>query len=130
MNLGRWGLAALGFGLTLVGTAPAFAQVVRIERSGSTYHVAVCPHGNPFGTARCHAHVVTDARGNPLLGKPLGASPHVTPSGYGPTDLRTAYGLTTASLNYGGGKIVAIVDAYGYPSAGSDLQVYRSQYGL
>jgi subtilase family serine protease len=44
-----------------------------------------------------------------------------------PADVRAAYNLTSASS---GGKTVAIVDAYGYPKAESDLAVYRSQYGL
>lgn len=130
MNLTKSGLAALGFALTLAAANPAAADIVRIERSGPTFHVAACPHGNPFGTARCHAHIVTDARGNPFLGKPNGASPRAIPSGYGPSDLRTAYGLTSASANNGSGKVIAIVDAYGYPTAESDLQVYRSQFGL
>ena len=127
MSLKKWGLAALGFALTVAGATPAAADVVRLERSGPTYHVAACPHGNPFGTARCHAHVVTDARGNPFIGK---VNPNATPSGYGPSDLRSAYSLTSASANNGAGKVIAIVDAYGYPTAESDLQVYRSQFGL
>jgi subtilase family serine protease len=131
MSLRTLGLASLGVALAAFGSNSANAQSVRVERSGATYHVAVCPHGNPFGTARCHAHVVTDARGNPLLGKPLGASPNAgTPSGYGPNDLRSAYGLASASTSLGGGKIIAIVDAYGYPRAEADLQTYRAQYGL
>jgi subtilase family serine protease len=130
MNLRKWGLAALGFALTLAGVVPANADVVRLERSGPTYHVAACPRGNPNLTARCHAHIVTDARGNPMQGKPDGARPNVTPSGYSPSQLQTAYGLTSASAGNGAGKVIAIVDAYGYTSADADLQVYRSQYGL
>ena len=108
MNLYKWGLAALGFALTLAGASPAAADVVRLERSGPTYHMAACPHGNPFGTARCHAHVVTDARGNPFIGKTDGATPNVTPSGYGPSQLQTAYGLASASANNGAGKVIAM----------------------
>lgn len=130
MNLRKWGLAALAFALGIVTVAPASAQSVQLERSGNSYHAAVCARGNPNGTARCHAHVVTDARGNILEGKHVGASPMTAPSGYGPSDLRTAYGLATASAGNGAGKTIAIVDAYGYPTAESDLQVYRSQYGL
>jgi subtilase family serine protease len=130
MSLRQWGLAALGFALTLAGVTPANADVVRLERSGPTYHVAACPRGNPFGTVRCHAHIVTDARGNPFAGKPGGASPNVTPSGFGPSQLQTAYGLTSASAGNGAGKVIAIVDAYGYTGAEADLQVYRNQFGL
>jgi subtilase family serine protease len=103
---------------------PAAAQNVRVEQSGRTFHVAVCPRGNPAGTARCFAHQVTDARGNPLNGR---VNPAATPQGYGPADLQSAYGLTGVS---GSGATVAIVDAYGYPNAEADLAVYRSTYGL
>ena len=130
MNLRRWAVIALGCVLGIAGVSPATAQSLQLERSGNTYHAAVCPRGNPHGTARCHAHVVTDARGNIKEGKLAGASPNVTPSGFGPNDLRTAYGLQSASTSNGSGKTIAIVDAYGYPTAAADLQVYRSQYGL
>lgn len=129
MNLRKWGLIALSVALG-VATTPAAADSVQLERSGPTFHMKACPGGNPHGTARCHAHIVTDARGNIKEGKPDGASPNVTPSGYGPNDLRTAYGLQTASANNGAGKVIAIVDAYGYTRADADLTTYRSQFGL
>jgi len=47
------------------------------------------------------------------------------PAGYGPSDLRSAYAITTD-----GTTTIAIVDAYGYANAESDLAVYRAQYGL
>jgi subtilase family serine protease len=130
MNLRKWGLVAFAFALGFVGANPASADTLQIEQSGRTLHAAVCPHGNPHGTARCHAHVVVDARGNIINGKPDNLSPRATPSGYGPNDLRTAYALASASASNGAGKVIAIVDAYGYTKADSDLQAYRSQYGL
>lgn len=109
-------------------TTPTIAQNMRVEHSGRVYHVAVCPHGNPAGTARCHAHVVTDSTGNPMVGK-AAASSNVAPSGYGPADLQNAYGLANASAAFTS-KTIAIVDAYGYPNAASDLAHYRAQYNL
>jgi hypothetical protein len=53
--------------------------------------------------------------------------PNATPSGYGPTDLRSAYKLTASGSST---ETVAIVDAYDDPNAESDLAAYRSQYGL
>jgi len=103
-------------------TAASAQSAVALERSGNIYHRAVCARGNPNGTARCHAHVVTDAQGNPRNAK---LSPNATPGGYGPADLRSAYKITTT-----GTTTIAIVDAYGYTSAESDLAVYRAQYGL
>jgi subtilase family serine protease len=67
----------------------------------------------------CHAHVVVDSTGQPAAG---GA-----PSGYAPADLRSAYNITATGVST---TIVAIVDAYGYPNAESDLATYRAQFGL
>ncbi|OIK25732.1 S53 family peptidase [Streptomyces malaysiense] len=53
-----------------------------------------------------------------------------TPSGYGPSDLQSAYGLTSAAASKGSGETVAIVDAYNDPNAEADLAKYRSYYGL
>jgi subtilase family serine protease len=50
------------------------------------------------------------------------------PSGYGPSSLQSAYALPSASA--GSGQRVYIVDAYDDPNAASDLNAYRSQYGL
>ena len=78
----------------------------------------VCP-GAVVGTARCHAWVRVNGAGSPLA--------TTTPSGYGPADLQSAYGLSATG---GSGQTVAIVDAYDDPKAEADLGVYRSQYGL
>ena len=53
-----------------------------------------------------------------------------TPSGYGPSDLQDAYGLTSAAASKGSGETIAIVDAYDDPNAEADLAKYRSYYGL
>ncbi|MGZ2412077.1 subtilase family serine protease [Sphingomonas sp. F9_3S_D5_B_2] len=125
MSLKTWGLVAFGATFGMAGAAPVAAQSAQaIEHSGRAFHVAVCARGNPRGTARCFAHVVTDARGNPLNGK-LSPGATAAPSGYGPNDLRGAYKITT-----NGSTTIAIVDAGGYSGAESDLAVYRAQYGL
>ena len=125
MLLRNWGLVGLGVMLGGVCVTSGAAQSVQaVEHSGHVFHVAVCGHGNPAGTARCFAHLVTDARGNPIDGQ---ANPAATPSGYGPAQLQSAYGLTGVS---GTGATVAIVDAFGYRNAEADLAKYRAQYGL
>ncbi|MGW4384107.1 S53 family peptidase [Kitasatospora sp. NPDC004531] len=53
--------------------------------------------------------------------------PAADQQGYGPADLRSAYGLPADG---GAGTTVAIVDAYDHPKAESDLGVYRNYYGL
>src|SRR5579875_1681444 len=57
-----------------------------------------------------------------------GIHPDTTPSGYGPSNLESAYNLPSGSA--GSGETVAIVDAYDDPAAEADLQTYRAQYGL
>ena len=81
-------------------------------------HEKVCGPAAP-GFARCHAEVVTD-----------GTAPLATtlPSGFGPADLQAAYALPSSTN--GGGKTIAIVDAYDLPTAASDLNTYRNTYGL
>ncbi|MEU8539382.1 peptidase S8 [Streptomyces sp. NPDC048717] len=66
--------------------------------------------------------------------KAEGVTPHAADitaaSGYGPSDLRSAYGLTSAAASKGAGATIAIVDAYDDPKAEADLATYRSSYGL
>jgi subtilase family serine protease len=116
--------AVLTAAIALGAASAASAQsAVAVERSGATFHKKVCGPANP-GTARCHAHVVTDAQGNEIVRT---ASPMALPSGYGPNDLRSAYNITgTGTQAY----TIAIVDAYGYKNAEADLATYRSTYGL
>src|SRR5712692_6719301 len=81
---------------------------------------AVCP-GSPFGSAHCHALVVTDAVGNPAA--------TTSPTGLSPATIKSAYSFSTSSTA-GAGKTIAIVDAYNDPTAESDLGVFSGQYGL
>ncbi|MEO6835843.1 MAG: S53 family peptidase [Candidatus Tumulicola sp.] len=81
---------------------------------------AACANVVGSGDARCLALIRTDV--TPMLG----VQPNV--SGYGPSDLRSAYNLPSAKK--GKGQTVGIVDAYDDPNAESDLAVYRSNFGL
>jgi IPT/TIG domain len=47
--------------------------------------------------------------------------------GYDPADLQSAYKIPTTG---GSGQTVALVDAFGYSAAESDLAKYRERYGL
>jgi subtilase family serine protease len=66
---------------------------------------------------RCHADIRTDDNLNPLATS--------GPTGLNPADLRNAYGITAD-----GTATIAIVDAFGYANAETDLQTYRGQFGL
>jgi len=115
-------------GILLGGLLSAFAAFAiagsasadGVERSGNTFHKAVC--GRVVGAvARCHARVVTDSTGRMLASvkPPIG--------GKTPADLRDAYKITATGSS---STIVAVVDAFGYATAEADLAVYRTQWGL
>jgi subtilase family serine protease len=95
-------------------TSPNFDRASGLATAAAA---RVCPAA-PEGSARCHAWVVVDAQGSPLV--------TTAPSGFFPADLQSAYGLSAT----GSGGTVAIVDAYDDPSAEADLGVYRAQFGL
>ena len=107
--------------IVICGSGAAWAQAV--QRSGNIFHRAVCPGPDRPGTARCHAHIVTDSKGND---QERGAAPNLTPSGYGATTLRAVYNIVPSNSS----MMIAIVDAYGYSNAESDLGVYRANMGL
>lgn len=116
--------------LVVAGLSSAAAQSAQGLASGrGAYHAAICPGPSDPGSARCHAHVVTDKAAKPIESA---ASPNVAPSGYGPAELRLAYNMDAAGTAYSfdSAPIIAIVDAYGYNNAETDLAVYRAQFGL
>jgi subtilase family serine protease len=120
-------LSALSFAFS-AASASAAPQAGPVDFSGFVYSRATCARGaHAPGVARCHAHVVTDARGVIILGKPVTANALIAPSGYSPASLRSAYKISGTGS---GATTIAIVDAYGYPNAERDLGIYRAQYGL
>ncbi len=122
----------LSAAIALSGGTLASAQTV--HRSGNVFHVEACAGPAAPGTARCHAHIVTDARGNHLLNRFMAnrfernAKTNVVPAGYGPGALTSAYNVPAGAGSPS--TIIAIVDAYGYNNAEADLGVYRSTFGL
>lgn len=103
--------------VAITGT-PVVATAAPTDAGGDAAVRAACAHAGP-GEARCLAlyHV-----GNNTHALAAGEDP----DGYGATDLRTAYQLPDS----GGTGTIAIVDAFGYPTAEQDLAAYRKQYGL
>jgi len=82
---------------------------------GPTAHVCAKPSA---GYAACHAIIRTD----------ISSIATTNPSGYHPNDLRGAYSLPSTTA--GSGQTVAIVDAYNDPNALSDVNTYRSTFGI
>ncbi|WP_425347904.1 hypothetical protein [Streptomyces roseochromogenus] len=90
--------------------------------TGAPHVKHLCAHATTPGHMACLAEARTD------VVQHLTVSPNTTPSGYGPSDLQSAYNLPSSSA--GSGRTVAIVDAMDDPNAETDLAAYRSQYGL
>ena len=127
MNLFKFGAAAAALVLGVAGTSSSATTPGPVQRFGNVYARSVCGHDTAHVEARCFAKVVTDAAGNIREGLNPTLSRNAVPAGFGPTDLRAAYKITSAgSSSY----TIAIVDAFGYPNAEADLATYRSQYGL
>ncbi|MDP9218962.1 MAG: S53 family peptidase [Actinomycetota bacterium] len=103
--------------ITLIG-APATASGTKAL--GNTRHSCATARA---GFAACFAIVRTDR----AMSRTDAAKPNVTPAGYGPSAVQSAYKLTGLSAS---GRTVAIVDAYNDPTAEADLATYRSQFGL
>jgi len=82
-------------------------------------HRSVCTDATGAGVAHCQADVVTDGKGTPATA--------VAPSGYGPAQFHSAYGLPATAASR---QTIAIVDAYDDPTIASDLNVYSAQFGL
>ena len=74
------------------------------------------------GRKHCMAKVVTGEDGS--IVRPLAGA---APQGLSPSDLHAAYSLP---MTGGGGRTVALIDAFDAPNAESDLATYRSQFGL
>ncbi|MGW1074787.1 putative Ig domain-containing protein [Streptomyces sp. NPDC002537] len=110
-------LAALVTG-GLIAAAPAATAA---QHTATTPTKRLCSRATEPGRMACLALARTDVRQH------RGIAPDVLPSGFGPSDLRSAYALPAGA---GAGTTVAIVDAYDDPNAEQDLATYRSQYGL
>jgi subtilase family serine protease len=76
----------------------------------------------PAGYAACNALINTDV-----------VSPSAVtaaPAGLSPASLLSAYNLASVAGSAGAGQTIAIVDANDDPTAFSDVNVYRAQYGI
>lgn len=104
-------------------SANAFGMDSGRQASPSQLHRACAP-AQP-GVATCYA-IVVSAPKQPKPGSPQ--PPTSSPSGYGPSDIQSAYALPSTTA--GSGQRVFLIEAYNDPHLIGDLATYRAQYGL
>jgi hypothetical protein len=140
---------ALGSALSLSAAAAATAEASSTPTAAARLIATETAHGvhasqpaltraDDGYTHACSARLVAGKKSclalkrDGIHARTAAASPQDIPSGYGygPSDLQSAYNLTTASASDGAGETVAVVDAYNDPNAASDLAAYRSAAGL
>jgi hypothetical protein len=144
--------AALAAGLTGLAASTASASAVSASAAHPPAHVSIASelsHGahasqpatttaNSRSTHACAAVIVVGHQSCMLLKRnglhPVLAStsPNAIPAGvgYGPSQLQSAYNLTSVSAANGTGRTIAVVDAFDDPTAAADLATYRSSAGL
>ena len=115
----KYGLT-LAFAVSVASVAACDARFPDYDRQGDALaqipqqpHAPVCSGG----AYHCYSHVRVDEMGF--------VKTFAAPSGLGPSELTSAYKLSGSAT-----ATIAIVDAYDYPNAESDLATYRSTYGL
>lgn len=102
-----------------IGSESARAVVPESTVAAAEAYVHDCPVQPAPGEYTCFS-----LRSNVLRPHAVGTPP----AGLGPAQLQSAYALPSSTA--GAGATVYVVDAYGYANAKSDLDRYRSQYGL
>jgi kumamolisin len=129
--MGRWCYVVLCLllGMAVAGSAPAYSQEAQRERYGPTNlgSGVVVPDSSrerpqDIG-ARAHTNHLILARPN---------QGGATPSGLVPSEIRNAYGLPayTGQTSGAGTDVIAIVDAYDYPTAEADFDAFAETFGL
>jgi subtilase family serine protease len=120
-GLAAGALAVSGLAAIIPGATAMPAQ--HSQLAGQPLHA--CSTVQKPGFAQCLAVTTAGANGQ-IAARKSSAAP-LFDSGFTPTDVQKAYKLTGLSA---GGRTVAIVDAYGYPTLEADLATYRANYGL
>jgi hypothetical protein len=108
---------AIGIALLTAATATDAAAAPPPTGGGLDLHEEICPRG--ASRFRCFARIRVDAGGRVVT--------HAGREGLSPHDLADAYKIDTT---VDPGVTIAIVDAFGYSNAESDLAAYRSRYSL
>jgi hypothetical protein len=108
--------------VSVVGMLAALTATQAGAAAPAVHSKAVCGVSHSSKYAACFALVVTDAKGRPMVVRPLLGTPP-----FGPADLHAGYNLPTTVI---GKHTIAIVDAFSNPNVFSDLNAYNAHFGL
>jgi Ricin-type beta-trefoil lectin domain len=130
------GAEAAGLGSTATPTAVPTAEHTTLTPDTAVEHMYTldkhittkhsCTKPMQTGGPVCDALIRTDVASV----RADAMSPDATPSGFGPSDLQSAYDLASAAAADGTGATVAVMEAADDPNLESDLGTYRAQFGL
>jgi Putative Ig domain len=133
-------MTGLTAGAASAGTAQTHPHVSITSELSHSAHASqpAMTKANSRSTHACAAVIVAGHQSCMVLKRdglhPIraSASPDAIPAGvgYGPSQLQSAYNLTSASAANGAGRTIAVVDAFDDPTAAADLATYRSDAGL
>jgi hypothetical protein len=132
------GVTALTASAASAAPPPPHVSIASESSHGGHASQPALTSENSRSTRACPAVIVVGGHSCFVLKRdglhpiPASASPDAIPSGigYGPSQLQSAYNLTSASASDGSGRTIALVDAFDDPTAASDLAAYRSSAGL
>jgi Putative Ig domain len=116
-------------GGTLAGTPPVLAAAPAAATASAASSLAYAC-GSSFTPGRARCMVIKNTAAHPAARAVLPGTTIPAGVGYGPSDLQSAYNLTSASATDGAGATVAVIEAYNDPNAESDLNTYRAAAGL
>lgn len=104
--------------LMLISPSLLFAQGQGPQHAAIIIPDSTVEHIGDIGV-NAHTNHLIRAKGQPASSSPSGETPQ---------SIYPVYGLTFTGL--GGSNVIAIVDAFDYPTAENDLNVFSSQFGL
>jgi subtilase family serine protease len=129
-------VAVLAAAVPAAAGATQSGTVLAAAKSTTYYAVGkrACKTPKKAGGATCFADIRVQVKAGTKGARPFKLAAGATAAGtigpaggLTPSDLATAYGLTTTG---GSGQTVAVVDAYNDPNIDADLQTFDAQYGL
>jgi len=110
------------------------SPLLKAQGQGAEHAAVIVPdssleHAGDHGVNAHTNHLIRSPQ-SPQGGKPTPSPTASSPQGETPQSIYPVYGLNWSTQSGGGNGIIAIVDAYDYPSAQRDFDTFSSTFGL